>query len=314
MCYRLSFYSKLLARASLVAALFFISVVSAHAQGSSATGMSYLKLGVGARAIAMGDIGVVLIDDGTSLHFNPASFLREEGASISLMSNSWIQDVNTEYFGITRSLDDWGFGLSLYHLSVKGIEIRTRPGPPEGTFDSQDFAAGLSVAHRLWQGFTLGVTGKFYYQNIYQDDAVGYGADVGVSYTPDIAGFSAGLALLNLGSMNPLVVYPTELPGLARVGVGYVGALTDADVDFALSTGITKLLDGDEVHLQVGGEITYIGLISVRGGYQTGYGENRIGISAGLGITYSDLHFDYAFTPFQREFGFAHAVSLAIDL
>jgi len=275
--------------------------------------MSYLKLGVGARAIGMGDIGVVLINDGTSLHFNPASFLREEGASISIMSNSWIQDVSTEYLGITRSMDNWGFGFLMYHLSVKGIEVRDRPGEPQATFDSQDFAAGLSVAYRLWQELTFGVTGKFYYQNIYQDDAVGYGMDFGVSYVPDIAGFSAGFSLTNLGSMNPLVVYPTELPGVVRAGVGYIGALSEADVDFALSTAIMKLLKGDEVHLQVGGEVTYIGLISVRVGYQTGY-NNRTGISAGLGLTYTDLHFDYAFTPFQREFGFAHAVSLSIDL
>ncbi len=65
MCYRLSSYSELSTRICLLALLSFVSLASVCAQGSSTTGMSYLKLGVGARAIGMGDIGVVLINDGT---------------------------------------------------------------------------------------------------------------------------------------------------------------------------------------------------------------------------------------------------------
>jgi hypothetical protein len=56
----------------------------------------------------------------------------------------------------------------------------------------------------------------------------------------------------------------------------------------------------------------YESFLALRAGYQIGY--DAKGYSAGLGIRYGLLQFDYAFVPFLNDLGNTHTFALTFNL
>jgi len=61
-----------------VGALTFSLCISAEAKGPGTSAANFLKIGVGARATAMGDAFTGLANDGTCLYWNPAGLTQLE--------------------------------------------------------------------------------------------------------------------------------------------------------------------------------------------------------------------------------------------
>src|SRR5712691_8940697 len=99
-----------------------------HAQAGS-TGLSFLKLGVGGRALGMGEAYSAAASDPTAMYYNPAALSLSAVPQILLMHKEWIQGVKTEYLGAMASLNTFRFGVSLNATSVDDIELRSVPGP-----------------------------------------------------------------------------------------------------------------------------------------------------------------------------------------
>ena len=72
--------------------------------------------------------------------------------------------------------------------------------------------------------------------------------------------------------------------------------------------GFQKYIDTDDTHIHVGGEIFYDNLIALRLGYISGY--EAKGLTAGLGVYWQGINFDYAFTPYSYGLGTGHTISL----
>ena len=79
--------------------IILLSFTSLLAQSAWNSGLSFLKLGFGARNIAIGDAGTALSSDVTSLFYNPAALALNPASEIMLMHNEWIQDVRSEILG-----------------------------------------------------------------------------------------------------------------------------------------------------------------------------------------------------------------------
>src|SRR5262245_48859985 len=62
-------------------------------------GVQFLKIGVGARAAAMGEAFTPVADDATALYWNPAGIARIEGNQVSLNHASWPADIGHEFVG-----------------------------------------------------------------------------------------------------------------------------------------------------------------------------------------------------------------------
>src|SRR5579864_5665137 len=65
------------------------------------TTANFLKLGVGARAEAMGEAYTAVADDATALHWNPAGITRvaPDGGSIAFMHAPYIESTYYDYGG-----------------------------------------------------------------------------------------------------------------------------------------------------------------------------------------------------------------------
>lgn len=284
------------------------SSITVFTQTAGNTGLSFLKFGFGARNIAMGDAGSVLSNDVTSLFYNPSKLAGMNSSEVFFMHNEWIQDVSSEIVGIQSTVFGLPVALGFNVTTVSDIEVRTKPGDPETKFNANYFYGSLSTGFNLTNDLAFGGSFKYLYEGMLSDEATGFGFDFGLSYLLPYNGLSVSAALRNLGSMNELRNEPTKLPAEIRIGPAYKFNIAETNFDLTLAIEYHKFFEDDENHINIGAEILYDKLIALRGGYQTGY-ESR-DFTAGVGLMWGNLKFDYAFLPFQLGLGSANLFSL----
>lgn len=279
-----------------------------YAQGGS-TGLAFLKLGVGARNVAMGDVGVVSAEGGGAMHYNAANILNDKCPVLTIMHNEWIQVISTEYIGASIPFDWWGLGFHVNTTSVRNIEVRDVPGIPIGTFTARDFSTGISIAFMFDDNLFVGATAKYLFEKIYVNNADGYAFDLGVRYQTDIPNLSTGFAVTNLGSMRALKIESIKLPALMRLGAAYVMPLGFLSGNLLIEADGATVFREKKFTLNVGVEADYQRIVFLRAGYQTV--SDIKGFSGGIGAVYSQFRFDYGFTPFQNDFGSSQTISLS---
>lgn len=288
--------------------IFIFSAAALFAQSAGNTGLSFLKFGYGARNISMGDAGSVASNDITSLFYNPSRLSGMDNSEVFFMHNEWIQDVRSEVFGIRSTVFGLPVALGFNVTTVSDIEVRTIPGDPETKFNANYFYGSFSTGFDLSNDLAFGGTFKYIYEGMLSDEATGFAFDFGALYKLPYEGFIIAAAVRNLGSMNDLRFESTKLPAEIRIGPAYNFQIADTKFDLTTVAEYHKYFDDDENYINIGAEILYDKLLALRGGYQTGY-ESR-NFTAGVGLMWGNLKFDYAFLPFQLGLGNANLFSL----
>ena len=288
--------------------VFIISSTVIFSQSAGNSGLSFLKYGFGARNIAMGDAGTALSNDLTGLFYNPAKLALTDKSEVLFMHNEWIQDVSSEVIGVKTELWNIPFAVGINVTSVDGIEFREIAGEPITTFNANYFFGSLSTGFFVTEEISFGASFKYLYEGLLNDEASGFGLDFGLNYLLPYKGLTASMVIKNIGSMNALRSESTKLPTEFRLGTAYTYNLEDSKFDFTGGVEFQKYLDTEDNHFNFGGEVLYNQLIAARAGYQTGY-ESR-GFTAGIGLMWGNLKFDYAFLPFSLGLGNANLFSL----
>ena len=106
--------SKKISTALTILLIFFIRNASAQNDGAANTGLSFLKFGAGARAIAMGDAYSSVADDATAYIYNPARLNFGIKSNLTLMHNISAQDLSTDFIAIKFPLDSLQQALPEY--------------------------------------------------------------------------------------------------------------------------------------------------------------------------------------------------------
>ncbi len=282
------------------------------AQTAGESGLSFLKIGFGARNIALGDIGVVSADGVSALNYNPALLRNYKSPQFILTHTEVMQDVRSELFGASFKMFGLPFAFGLNATTVSDIEIRTQPGEAISTFNVSYYFGSLSTGFKLYENLSAGITFKYLVENIYTDEASGYGFDFGLHYNDLIENLNLGFSIRNLGSMSALRNESTKLPVDLRFGADYSIPVESIQSQIYLGAGFQKYASSDENHFNLGGEFFYDELIAVRLGYITGF-ESK-GMSFGLGLRLNKFDFDYAFVPLQYELGSSHIISIRFTL
>jgi hypothetical protein len=281
----------------------------ALSQSAGNSGLSFLKFGFGARNIAMGDAGSVISNDVTALYYNPARLAGNLDNEIMLMHNEWIQDVRSEILGVKTSIFSLPIALGFNITSVNDIEVRTRPGDPETTFNANFFFGSLSTGFFLTDDISFGLSVKYLYEGIYVDEAAGWGFDFGLNYLTKLDGLSVSGVIKNIGTMSKLKNEKTKLPTEIRFGPAYSFSFPEQKLTLVAAGEFLKYTPTNDTHFDLGGEVVYNKLIALRGGYQTGFISR--GVTAGVGLMWGNLDFDYAISPFALDLGTGHSISLS---
>ena len=290
----------------LIITMALISVSFSQTGGNS--GLQFLKLGFGARNVALGDAGSAFSNDLTALFYNPAKLADNSSSEVMFMHNSWIQGVRSELAGAKTSVFGLPVAIGLNVTNINDIEVRTQPGDPLSKFNANYFSGsigtGFKVASRLDAGFSI----KYLYENIFVDDANGMAFDLGLNYHTPIDGLELAASVRNLGSMNALRNVSTKLPTEIRGGTSYKVELPGSKLDLIGGVEFLSYTRDKENHLNLGGEITYDNTFSIRGGYQSGYITKEY--TYGMGLIWGNLKLDYAYVPFKLGLGDASMFSI----
>src|SRR6266852_2891154 len=126
-------------------ALFFLAGFLAQGAGAQtlysnrSTAYPILSVGVGARAVGMGESFTAVADDLSALHYNPAGLGQLKSTQLSLMHDSYLDGGFYDTLGFAYSLGDSGtLGLGLNYLNYGSIDQRDALGQLQGTYTPFD--------------------------------------------------------------------------------------------------------------------------------------------------------------------------------
>ncbi|MCH7516142.1 MAG: PorV/PorQ family protein, partial [Bacteroidetes bacterium] len=237
--------------------IFIFASTLVFAQSAGNTGLSFLKFGFGARNLAMGDAGASASNDLSALYYNPARLPLIKMNEALFMHSNWIQDINSEVFGIKWNLFGLPWAIGLNYTSINDIEIRTRPGEPESKFNANYFYGSLSTGFYVWNELSFGTTIKYLYEGLLSDESTGWGFDFGLNYETPFKGLSVSTVIKNIGSMNALRNKETQLPTDFRLGAAYNFGVESAKLDFIAVAEFQKYLDADDMLYTIGSDIVF---------------------------------------------------------
>ena len=327
---------------AIVLAVFF--VLPAQAQLSNdgesetitkvgTTAAQFLKIGVGARAVAMGGSFAAEANDLSALYWNPAGLSKVRGGALQLSTTKYLADITYSHAAVGFNLGAMGtLAASLLYLDSGDMEVRTVTAP-EGTgerFSKQDLALQVSYARALTDRFSIGTTVKFIREKIWHSSATATAFDIGVLFTTPYEDLRLGASMSNFGpkmqmsgrdiifSVDPaqnqegnVEVVNTEylldrfpLPLLFRVGLAW-DAINTADHRVLVTTDAATPNDNNQ-YVNSGMEYSFRDLLALRLGFRNRFQtDGEQGLTWGVGLNMridrsTRASFDYAYADFGR--------------
>ena len=264
----------------------------------------FLRLGVGARAIGMGNTFTAIADGINATYGNPAGVINLRVPEANLMHNKWLADISYGYAGYAQPLTDKSaLAASMIYVDYGSIEGRDISGYRISDPTAKDRAFAITYGRKLNDKVITGMNVKYISEKYERESASGFTMDLGLLYTPRIEKVLFGLSVQNIGKSIKFVTDKFKPPLTCRFGIShkfYQDKLV-AGIDFV------KARDTN-LDLSTGIEWKFNNTVAVRSGYTT---ESDIGngFSAGIGFYLSRFVIDYAFSPFG-ELGDTHRFSL----
>ena len=274
--------------------------------------MTFLKIGVGAEAISMGESQVAATDDLYASYWNPAGLTRLKKPQIALMHNEWFAGINHEFVGFAVPLGNIGtVGVSSSYLSFGELQGRDRDGNETTIFRPYDLALILSYARSFGSALAFGTNAKFLREQIADETGTGIAFDFGGLYNFSGMPLSLGFNAQHLGPRVRFVEEAFGLPVTFRLGVAYK-LWNDA---LTLTTDIIRPSDND-LAAGIGAGYTIGNILHLRTGYKYKIGGNDLGaisgLTGGFGLTLRQFQLDYALVPFGV-LGLTHRFSLVAN-
>jgi len=278
----------------MVVGLLLVSRVGFAQNGPGSVAADFLNVDPGARAGSMGGAFTAMSADLSAMHYNPASAAGLAAPSVVLHHANWYQSIFHEYAGVGLPLGNGAVAAAsfgyLHYGSIAGYDVENNP---TGEFSPSDAIVSLAVARPFGDFLFLGVTGKYFQENLGEGSFSGWAVDVGAQYRR--GPFSLGLAALNLGPEIDAGSDSFSLPRRLRLGIGYSISnrlLTSADVQLG-ADGSGALHNGMEYSLTEN--------LFVRAGYrhqgELEGSETGSSWTVGGGLIVSGARFDYNFMP-----------------
>ncbi len=336
---------KLAVIVMILGLLCFTGLASAQFAKVGSAGIQFLKIGVGARALGMGETFVAISDDATSLFWNPGGISRIENMEATAAYTKWVADIDLTSAGIVKNFGTLGtFGLSFMALTTGYMNVRTvdRVMGTGEVFQFSDYMVGLSYGRNLTDRFSIGVTMKGVKESLGSVDDARVLFDLGTVYDVGYRDVRLGMSIMHFGPNFRYEVDNDNDGGIDedwRDGYDNDGdGLTDEDMaeedvppPLSFRFGASLPLYRDEsnsvvgsfelVHLNdnierynAGFEYSFQDMIYVRGGYKTNMDAGGLAAGAGIKLDVMDLGrlmVDYAVTDYG-DLGLIHRGSINV--
>lgn len=274
--------------------------------------MTFLKIGIGAKAMGMGESHVAATDDLYASYWNPAGLARLQQPQLALMHNEWFAGINHEFIGFALPIGDIGtVGASANFLSFGELQGRDRDGNETTIFRPYDLAVIVSYARNITPALAFGANAKFLREQIADESGTGIAFDFGGLYTFSELPLSLGFNAQHVGPRVRFIEEAFGLPFTFRFGAAY-RPWGDA---FMLTADVVRPSDND-ITTGVGAAYTIANILQLRTGYKYKLGGNDLGgtsgLTGGFGLTLRRFQVDYALVPFGV-LGLTHRFSLVAN-
>jgi hypothetical protein len=299
-------------RALALAAILLVAVPAVRA--ATATGLAFLRNGVDARAVAMGQAVTAIVADASACYWNPAGLQHMERPQILLMHEESFAGLRHEYAAITQPLKGVVAGLAFNGIWTDDLDGYDEIGESTGPFGYSAYATALALGFRGPWGSRLGVGGKYLNETIGGYSATGWAADLGCQWSPSPSSpFQLGLAVRHLGPAMKFIEKEFNIPLTIQGGVGWRHDFDRLESALTVVAELRNVRD-QGTGLLAGVEYMYHDALSLGVGYLGG--DDSRDVSAGMGVRLDRLAVHYAYVPVsQEDIGDGeHRVSLRIDL
>lgn len=282
------------------------------------TAAQFLKVGVHARVMGMGEASVAHVSDLSAIQWNPAGLSRYDVQEVVFSNSNWLAETDLLHFAGSLSFGSAGVvAIQITSLDYGDMPVTTAT-EEDGTgefFTAQDLCIGASYARNLTNTFSLGTQVKFISQRIWNMSAFTMAIDMGALFLTPLEGVRLGMSINNFGSKMKLAGRDTRfytdpepllegnndqipanyelsswaIPLIFRVGLA--GEVIHTNI-IRLSWAVDALHPSDNSeYLDVGSELALADRLFLRGGMRTLFAVDQVGgLSLGVG-------FRQAFTP-----------------
>lgn len=277
---------------------------------------AFLKIGVGARALAMGGAYTAIADDVSAVGWNPAGLAALSKRELGATHTELTSDTHFDFISFAQPVKYGVLAAAGTYLSQGKIPGRDVNGAPTGGYSAADQAAALGFAAKVLPDLNLGANVKYIRSSIAEASAQSGAVDVGGQYV--LSGLRGpgvpvvGASVQNLGPAMKFLDQSSQLPLTLAAGLGYrlpAGSLVAFDYKGRPYSR--------ESEFSVGAEYAVLSNVALRAGYGTATastGDNAVlsalnGFSMGLGFKFRAYKLDYSFTP-AGELGSVQTLSL----
>lgn len=299
----------------IMAFAFLLACADVYAVIGTAGGPApFLKMGAGARGIALSGAFSAYYDDASCPYWNPASAAYMTRMQAATMLSWMTEDRKHNYIDFILPVEFGVFSVGFLNLSVDGLEGRPDYDTPEYyLFSNSDNSLSVVYSKKLLENFAAGAAFKLIFRNIDAVQAWGYSLDAGVHLKINEI-FSAGAVFMDFMNYQKWSTDREEHILFAMKIAGLAGLL---DRQLRLSVEIEHL-ESSELTLRTGVEGVLFRIISLRAGCSYGFISYYFDWTAGAGIRYdlggTVLQADYAIVSerFYKNTNLNHKFSLSV--
>ena len=289
----------------LVTVSLVFGVLASSAWAGDNHAMPMLRMGVGARALAMGGAYVAEASDASAGYWNPAGLAQIDFINVTGMYSanmSFDRSYNSIAYG--HRFDFGAIGVTWLNSGIKEIPEYDPSGNRGTDFDAMDnvflFSYGNQLDHLMIGGSFKVVNQKIDYSDSYSKTGVGFDAGIKFEVADEV---SFGFTAQDLGTKV----------GDDRVQTDFrFGAVIYPMAGFTFPVDVEKIVDREGLRFHFGGEYTYEFSMDYFASLRSGVNDGNFAIGVGLQIMKFML--DYAYVTDTEDFlGENHRISFTVD-
>ena len=290
--------------------------------------LQFLKLGIDARAIGMGEAYTAISNDISSVYWNPGGLALTDQKQVFISHTNWVAETYHEFLAVSFNNNYGYFGVftSFFHTSPMEETSEDTFLPTGREFYFTNIAAGVTYSNAFTDKFSFGLTAKYLREDIADENINSYSFDFGTMYNTRYKNITIGMALRNFG---PEVQYqidnkasdvvPEEVWDPFGLNQDKLGTAFQIPMNFSLGvSGDLYRKDDNSSYLiaavqldncidrketwNLGSEYKFYRNLFLRAGYQINY--DAASWSGGFGVrlasTLAVFNIDYAYTDMGR--------------
>lgn len=285
-------------------------------QRSGTAAVQFLKIGVGARAIGMGESFTAVANDASALYWNPAGIVEFKNHQLLVSHINWLVDIKHDFIGYVHHLDGTnsvGIGITALYMDDMMETTEYHPAGTGNYFSFGDIGISLSYGRKMTDRFSFGISLKYFQETLAEFKMHGMMVDLGTFYWTGFGSSRFAVCMSNFGNQ----VKPTgsfinrdqqrisKFQSFSPPTMFKVGFATELfqTAQHRMTTAIQLNHPNDSAeNLNLGMEYGWREYFFLRAGYKLNMDEETFSLGMGCKVPLKiiDLSVDLAYSEFGR--------------